>query len=334
MQPGPHNDVTDVAGVCVGHHTLSPPALTGVTVLVPPPGTTGGVDVRGAAPGTRETDLLDPLNLVNAVDAIVLSGGSAYGLAAADGVMTALEQAGRGWPVPGGVVPIVPAAVIFDLGRGEFAARPDARAGAAAFAARSTGPVPLGAIGAGAGAVAGVLRGGVGSASIVLPSGASVAALVVVNSAGSVVDPHTGELYASRHCLTADHLAGGPVPEEGLVAYRNLVSERRAALEIGTATTIGVVVTDYALTKAQCTKLAGIGHDGMARAIDPVHTMFDGDTLFGLATGARAAPTPAEAYDLLEAAATCVTRAVGRAIIAAAPGGPAPTYAELLGPLG
>lgn len=331
MQPGPHNDVTDVAGVCVGHHTLSSPALSGVTVLVPPMGTTGGVDVRGAAPGTRETDLLDPVNTVNLVDAVVLSGGSAYGLATADGVMTALEQAGRGWSVMGGVVPIVPAAVIFDLGRGDFAARPGAAAGAAAVAACSSDAVALGSIGAGTGAIAGVLRGGVGSASAVLPSGATVAALVVANPAGSVVDPRTGELYASRHADPADHLPMGRGSDEGLVAYQGLLRERRAALEIGTATTIGVVITDYTLSKAQCTKLAAIGHDGLARAIDPVHTMFDGDTLFGLATGERGEPTPAEAYDLLEAAATCVTRAVGRAVVAAGAGGPAPTYAELLG---
>ena len=127
-RPGPHNDITDVAGVCVGHHTLTDDrSLTGVTVVVPPKGTTAGVDVRGAAPGTRETDLLDPVNLVDAVDAVVLSGGSAYGLATADGVMAALEEDGRGWPIAGGVVPIVPAAVVFDLGRGgDIAARPGA----------------------------------------------------------------------------------------------------------------------------------------------------------------------------------------------------------------
>ena len=333
LQPGANNDVTDVEGVCVGHHSLTADgALTGVTVVVPPPGSCGGVDVRGAAPGTRETDLLDSLNSVTTVDAVVLSGGSAYGLSAAGGVMEALEREGRGWPVPGGVVPIVPAAVIFDLGRGDFALRPGPSHGFSAFAERSTEPVALGSVGAGTGAVAGGLRGGVGSASAVLPSGATVAALVVVNSAGSVVDPRSGALLAARLGSAADSLPGWAVERDRLDAYLELLREQRAALETGTATTIGVVVTDYALTKAQCARLAGIGHDGLARAIDPVHTMVDGDTLFGLATGTRGAPSPAEAFDLLEVAAGCVSRAVGRAIAAAAPGGPAPTYTEMLGP--
>lgn len=333
LEPGAHNDVTDVEGVCVGHHTMTAGgALTGVTVVVPPPGSCGGVDVRGAAPGTRETDLLDAVNAVSAVDAVVLGGGSAYGLSAASGVMEALEQEGRGWPVPGGVVPIVPAAVIFDLGRGDFTRRPGPEHGLRAFAGRTGEPVPLGSVGAGTGAIAGGLRGGVGSASVTLPSGATVAALVVVNSGGSVVDHRSGELLAARYGCAADDLPGGAVREDLLDAYLDLQRERRAALEIGTATTIGVVVTDYALTKAQCARLAGIGHDGLARAIDPVHTMFDGDTLFGLATGAKGEPTPAQSFDLLDAAATCVSRAVARAVTAASPGGPAPTYTEMFDP--
>ena len=331
LVPGAHNDVTDVEGVCVGHHTMTADgALTGVTVVVPPPGTCAGVDVRGAAPGTRETDLLDPRNAVGTVDAVVLTGGSAFGLGAVGGVMDVLEQEGRGWPVPGGVVPIVPAAVIFDLGRGDFSRRPGPRDGSLAYAARSTDLVPLGSVGAGTGAVAGGLRGGVGSASAVLPSGATVAALVVVNSAGSVVDLRSGELLAAGLADTADDLPRGAVERERLDADVELQRERRAALEIGTATTIGVVVTDYALSKAQCGRLAAIGHDGLARAINPVHTMFDGDTLFGLATGGRGEPTPAQSFDLFDAAAGCVARAVARAITAAAPGGPAPTYTEML----
>ncbi|HHU10324.1 MAG TPA: P1 family peptidase [Intrasporangiaceae bacterium] len=332
-RPGPHNDITDVAGVCVGHHTLTDDrSLTGVTVVVPPKGTTAGVDVRGAAPGTRETDLLDPVNLVDAVDAVVLSGGSAYGLATADGVMAALEEDGRGWPIAGGVVPIVPAAVVFDLGRGgDITARPGAAHGRAAYAAASSDPVPLGSVGAGTGALAGALRGGVGSASAVLPSGATVAALVVANPVGSVVDPRTGELFSARFATAADDLPGGPAQDEARTAYQQLLRERREAFEIGAATSIGVVVTDLTLTKAQCRKLAAIGHDGLARAIDPVHTMFDGDTIFGLATGERGAPNPVELFDLLEAAATCVTRAVGRAVVRAEPDGPAPAYRQVFG---
>ena len=331
--PGPNNDLTDVAGVCVGHHTMTEDgSLTGVTVVVPPPGTTAGVDVRGAAPGTRETDLLDPVNLVDAVDAVVLSGGSAYGLAAADGVMAALEEDGRGWPIAGGVVPIVPAAVVFDLGRGgDITARPGAAQGRAAYAAATSDQVPLGSVGAGTGALAGPLRGGVGSASATLPGGATVAALVVVNPVGSVVDPRTGELHSARFATAADDLPAGPAQDAARTAYQQLLRERREAFEIGAATSIGVLVTDLTLTKAQCRKLAAIGHDGLARAIDPVHTMFDGDTLFGLATGERAAPNPVELFALLDAAATCVTRAVGRAVVRAEPGGPAPTYREIFG---
>jgi putative pantetheine hydrolase len=307
-------------------------ALTGVTVVVPPPGTTGGVDVRGAAPGTRETDLLDPVNLVDRVDAVVLSGGSAFGLAAADGVMAALEEEGRGWPVTGGVVPIVTAAVIFDLGRGgDLRARPGSAQGRTAYTARHGGPVPLGSVGAGTGAVAGGLRGGVGSASAVLPSGATVAALVVANPAGSVVDPASGELYAMRQAVPADGLDAVRVDAQRLAAYRDLQQERRRALAVGAATTLAVVVTDLALTKSQCARLAAVGHDGMARAIDPVHTIFDGDTVFALATGRRAAPTAAETFDLHEAAAGCVARAIARAVRMTTPGGPVPTYAEMLG---
>ena len=265
-------------------------------------------------------------------DAVVLAGGSAYGLAAADGVMAALEDEGRGWPVGVGVVPIVPGAVIFDLGRGgDLRARPGAQSGRAAYEACTAAAVPLGSVGAGTGAVAGGLCGGVGAASLVLPSGATVAALVVVNSAGSVVDPTTGRLYALRTSLAQDGHREAPVSAEALDAYVLMQRERRAALEVGAATTLAVVVTDHALTKAQCTRLASIGHDGMARAIDPVHTMFDGDAVFALATGARGEPTPAQTFDLLEAAAGCVARAIGRAVLAAAPGGPAPTYAEMFG---
>lgn len=313
-------------------------ALTGVTVIVPPIGTRGSVDVRGGAPGTRETDLLDPVAKVDRVDAVVFAGGSAYGLAAAGGVMEALEDQGRGWAItqsPGGVVPIVPSAVIFDLARGgDFAAqRPDREAGMAAFDAATADPVALGSVGAGTGAEAGGLRGGIGSASAVLPSGATVAALLVVNPAGSVVDPTTGRLYADRFALEGGP-RGGDVRAEGRDAYNRLLEKRRAALGLGQATTIGVIVTDYALSKAQCAKLASIGHDGLARAIDPVHTMLDGDTLFGLATGSfrqgeGSEPDLGEEFDLLSAAASCVARAVARAVLEAAPGGSAPTYREM-----
>ena len=317
MQPGPTNTLTDVPGIRVGHHTaVGSGWLTGTTVvLTPDGGAVGGVDVRGGGPGTRETDLLDPRNHVERVDAVVLCGGSAYGLAAADGVMERLGTAGRGVVVgarPGETVPIVPAAVVFDLGRGgEFARRPDAAFGAAAYDAAvsgaGAGPVAQGAVGAGTGAVAGGLKGGVGSASVRLADGTTVAALVVVNAVGATADPATGELYGARFGLPGEF--GLALPTEGPVPGLGTVP--------ALATTIGVIATDAALTKAQCAKVAGVGHDGLARAVRPVHSMFDGDTLFTLATGAAAAPAPAALHDLLTAAADCVSRAVVHAMLAA-----------------
>ena len=330
MQPGPTNTLIDVPGVHVGHHTLTGAGwLTGTTVvLAPAGGAVGGVDVRGGGPGTRETDLLDPRNVVERVDAVVLCGGSAYGLAAADGVVRALGAAGRGFPVgagPGEVVPIVPAAVIFDLGRGGvFGHHPDASSGAAAVAAAGGEPVRQGAVGAGTGAVAGSLKGGVGSASAVLADGTTVAALVVVNAAGSAVDPATGELYGARFGLPGE-FGDLRAPTAAEVTAAALTAPAPTL-----ATTIGVIATDATLTKAQCAKTAGIGHDGLARAIRPVHTMRDGDTLFTLATGTRPAP-PLD--DLLTAAGDCVTRAVVHAMLAArtvrTPGGTWPAYREV-----
>ena len=218
---------------------------------------------------------------------------------------------------PGEVVPIVPAAVLFDLGRGGvFGRHPDAALGAAAYDAASV-ELSSGAVGAGTGARAGGLKGGVGSASFRLPSGATVGALVAVNAFGSTVDPATGELYAARHCLPGD------LPEMRSPDAAEVDAARSAAAALPTpfrpalATTIGVIATDATLTKAQCAKVSGIGHDGLARAVNPVHTMFDGDTIFTLATGSAPAPDPVALHELLEAAATCVTRAVARAMLAA-----------------
>ncbi|MFW5469214.1 P1 family peptidase [Knoellia sp. CPCC 206435] len=317
-QPGRHNAITDVAGVLVGHVTRDEPGrLTGVSVVVPPPGTTGGVDVRGGAPGTRETDLLDPTCLVDRVDAVVLSGGSAFGLATADGVMQAAYAAGLGWPVgaPDDVVPIVPAAVVFDLGRGGgFLHYPDAADGRAAFDAATDGPVALGALGAGTGARAGGLRGGVGSASAVV-DGVRVGALVVVNAMGSPCD-RDGSLYAVRSGL-ADEFAHVPVPDPALAqAYWAERAAEEDTLRAGTATTIGVVATDATLSKVQCRALARVSHDGLARALSPVHTAYDGDTLFALATGERPAPSDLDLVRLQTVAADCVTRAVGHAMLA------------------
>lgn len=310
----------------VGHaQRIGDGALTGTTVVLPgPDGAVAGVDVRGGGPGTRETDALDPRTLVDRVHAVVLSGGSAYGLAAATGVMDALGTAGIGFRVGGPgeasgatgnvpwVVPIVPAAVVFDLGRGgDFRARPDAALGAEAYAAAADAPGPAGVVGAGTGAVVGGLKGGVGTATAVTDAG-RVTALVVVNAAGSAVDPRTGELWAARH-LTDEDRRPPELPDDRAALLERL---RAAAAPPSLNTTIGVVWTDVTLTVAQCSKLAAVGHDGLARAVRPVHGMTDGDTLFGLAECDGPAPDLWGLQALLTAGADAVTRAIGDAVLA------------------
>ncbi len=334
MQTGATNSIVDVAGLRVGQHTrVGDGWLTGTTVvLAPDEGAVAGVDVRGGGPGTRETDLLDPRNLVERVHAICLSGGSAFGLAAADGVMRERYAAGVGFTLgaPGEVVPIVPAAVIFDLGRGgDFTAVPDASFGEAACAAASADSPQLGVVGTGTGAQAGGLKGGVGSASVRLPGGATVAALVAVNAVGSCVDPRTGELYGARHLAPVDLQGEGPAGDTAsrlsAPTAQELASAKAEAQQSPRArrfpsvlaTTIGVIATDVGLTKSQCARVAGSGHDGMARAINPIHTMYDGDTLFALATGDKVAPSAQEFHVLLTAAAEVVTRAIVRGMLAA-----------------
>jgi len=307
MRPGPLNALTDVPGLRVGHAQVEG-GLSGTTVvLAPADGAVAGVDVRGAAPGTRETDLLRPDTTVQRVHAIVLSGGSAYGLAAADGVMARLEAAGVGFPVPGGVVPIVPAAVVFDLGRGGvFGARPTAATGAAAFDAATEGPVAQGVVGAGTGAVVGGRKGGIGTASAMLDDGVTVAALVVLNAVGSAIDPATGLPHGLRAGLDGEFGSVAPV-----------TPAPPPAPVPGTATTLAVVATDVTLDKAGASRLAMMGHDGLARAIVPIHTVMDGDTIFGLATTARPAPAVEQLFALHAAAAEVVTRAVVHAVLAA-----------------
>jgi L-aminopeptidase/D-esterase-like protein len=255
--------------------------LTGTTVVLAREGAVGGVDVRGGGPGTRETDLLHPATTVERVHAVVLTGGSAYGLAAANGVMTALEAAGIGFPVglePHQVVPIVPAAVLFDLGRGGvFSNRPTDEFGALAMAAATTNQPATGCVGAGTGALCGGIKAGFGYAETQLPSGISVAAAVVVNAAGSAVDPTTGRLWADHRQLLAT-----PTDLE-----RDALATAYAAAQTSYATTIGVILTDAILSKAQASKLAAVAHDGMARAIRPIHSMLDGDTVFCLASSHR-----------------------------------------------
>ncbi|MEU2717929.1 P1 family peptidase [Streptomyces sp. NPDC007205] len=334
--------ITDVAGVRVGHATRSGDGwLTGTTVvLAPEGGAVVAVDVRGGGPGTRETDALDPRNVVQRVDAVVLTGGSAYGLDAASGVMAWLEEQGRGVRVgadPAHVVPVVPAACVFDLGRGgNFRARPDAATGRAAVeAAAGSAPgarVAEGCVGAGTGAVAGRIKGGVGTASAVLDSGITVAALVVVNAAGSVIEPETGALYGEL-------LQGRVEYPEGRVhedVRRRLAETAAENAPPPLNTTLAVVATDAGLSKAQAQKLAGTAHDGIARAVRPVHLMNDGDTVFALATGARSlSEHPLELNGILAAGADVVTRAIVRGVRAAesvvGPGGRWPSYGELYG---
>ncbi|WP_346161922.1 P1 family peptidase [Streptomyces bangladeshensis] len=334
--------LTDVAGLRVGHATRSGGGwLTGTTVvLAPEGGAVAAVDVRGGGPGTKETDALDPRNVVRKVDAVVLTGGSAYGLDAASGVMAWLEEQGRGVPVgpdPAHVVPVVPAACVFDLGRGgDFRARPDAATGRAAVeAAAADAPgarVAQGCVGAGTGAVAGLLKGGVGTASTVLGSGITVAALVVANAAGSVLDPETGVLYGELFRGRVEY----PEARVHEAARRRLAEAAAGNAPAPLNTTLAVVATDADLTKAQAQKLAGTAHDGIARAVRPVHLLHDGDTVFALATGARPLGThPLALNDVLAAGADLVTRAIVRAVRAAesvdGPGGTWPSYGELYG---
>ena len=276
--------ITQVRGLEVGQFT-DPRRPTGCSVVIARTGAVGGVDVRGAAPGTRETDLLDPANLVGVVHAVLLTGGSAWGLDAAGGVMRWLEEEGVGLYVgsaPGQVVPIVPAAVLFDLHLGDARLRPDAAAGYAACQAAGD-EIAQGNAGAGAGATVGKLfgmpyamKGGIGTASVTV-DGVTVGALIAVNALGDVVDTATGQPIAGARTEDGQQLRGSVVAA--------LAGDKPLALLAGANTTIGVVATDAPLTKAQCQRLAGAGHDGLARAIRPVHTMSDGDTLFALSTG-------------------------------------------------
>lgn len=331
MHPGRTNTLTDVAGLRVGHAT-DLERLTGTTVIFCEAGAVAGVDVRGSAPGTRETALLDPVHLVDRVHAVVLSGGSAFGLETAGGVMRVLARKGVGLPVGGGrVVPIVPAAILFDLGRGRVDRPPDADDGEAAVLAALTpagrDAVPQGNVGAGTGAVAGGLKGGLGSASVVLEGVGTVAALVAVNALGLPCDPRTGELYARFLELEGEFGVGRPRSDDpGLP----LPDPLRGPLEVGQQTTIGVVATDLPLTKTQATKVAQMAHDGLARALRPSHTMFDGDLLFALATGEGDPPDPQLLTRLGSAAADAVSRAVLHAILRAESDGPFQSYLDRL----
>jgi len=319
---GKHNAITDVAGIMVGNFT-SPEAASGVTVILCQEDAIAGVDVRGSAPGTRETDLLAPCNLVERVQAVVLTGGSVYGLSTADGVVRWLAGKGRGFPLQDGhVAPIVPAAALFDLGRGkEYVPPVGPEWGRIACESARSGPVPAGNVGAGTGAVAGGIKGGLGTASEILDSGITVGALVAVNSLGSVISPVTGIPWEIHMEIDG---------ELGPLARTAVRLPEATETVSSTNTTIGVVACDAVLTKAQAQKVAQMAHDGLARSIRPSHTMFDGDTLFSLATGKRAlpetpgffaAPMAVSVNEVGRAAADCLSRAIIRAVVEASSSG-------------
>ena len=317
-RPGPLNLITDIAGLRVGN--ASDGVLkSGCTVVLADAPFTASVQVMGGAPGTRETDLLDPDKSVAAVDALVLSGGSAYGLDACSGVADGLRVAGRGFRVGSALIPLVPGAILFDLLNGgdkDWVTNPYRALGAAALAAARPGAFALGSIGAGTGALTGMLKGGLGSASLVLGNGVTVGALVAVNPVGSTNTPGNRHFWAAPFEIGAEFGGLGPDPRAGLCAP--LVSRKAGLVAERANTTIAIVATDAALTKAQCKRLAISAHDGIARAIVPSHTPDDGDLVFALATGAVVV-APADLSPIGAAAALCLARAIARAVYHATP---------------
>ncbi len=315
MQPGPRNLITDVAGLKVGH-AANARIKTGVTVLLGEAPFVAAVHVMGGAPGTRETDLLAPDKLVREVDALVLSGGSAFGLDAASGVADGLRAQGRGFQVGPVRVPIVPGAILFDLLNGgdkDWAENPYKALGRMALEAAGTG-FGLGTVGCGTGATTSGLKGGLGSASLVLESGITVGALVGVNALGSAVERGGPRFWAGAWEMEGE-FGGLGGPERTDPGF-----EPSPDKQAGEATTIAIVATDAALDPAQCQRMAVAAHDGMARALVPSHTPFDGDLVFAAATGAKPLSDPLlDPFRIGHAAATCLARAIARGVHAATP---------------
>ena len=319
----PHGSMTDVGGLRVGHFT-DDRRPTGCTVVLFDHGATTGVDVRGSAPGTRETDLLHPINTVKEVNALVLSGGSAFGLDTAGGVMRWLEEHGQGYRMGPIVVPIVPAAILFDLQIGDPKIRPNERSGFAACEAASNSTVAEGNVGAGAGATVGKLFGprsamksGLGTASMTIgDTGFIVGAIVAVNAVGDVRSYRTGHI-----------LAGARGPNGFLDSMAQIAQGALHHAKSGTNTTIGIIATNAALTKTEMTKVAQLAHDGYARTINPAHTAFDGDTIFASATGS--ASGHASVTTIGAVAAEVMARAVNRAVITATSIQGYPAYRDL-----
>lgn len=327
FHPGPANLITDVNGLLVGNADDAG-LKSGVTVLTSEQPFTASVHVMGGAPGTRDTDALAPDKLVDQVDALVLSGGSAFGLDAASGVMDALAAAGRGFAVGPARVPIVPAAILFDLlngGRKDWDVNPYRKLGERALAAAGD-TFAIGSVGAGTGATAADVKGGLGSATLVLPSGATVGALVAANPVGAVATPDLSHLWAGA--FEIENEFGGRGPAASLYPTRSLFAVKTASAQENT--TIAIVATDAPLSKAQAHRMAIAAHDGIARATMPAHTPFDGDLVFAAATGA--CDVPVDMALIGHAAAICLSRAIGRAVFAAqpAPGDQKPCWSSKL----
>ncbi|GFE49471.1 peptidase T4 [Roseobacter cerasinus] len=331
MIPGPRNLITDVPGLRVGNaedHSLK----SGCTVVTADQPFTASAHVMGGAPGTRETDLLAPDKSVSEIDALVLSGGSAFGLEAASGVVDALRATGRGYPVGRARVPIVPAAILFDLLNGgdkEWHQNPYPALGRTAFETASEDFV-FGTAGAGTGALTAMLKGGLGSASLRLPDGTTVGALAAANPLGAVTTPGDRYFYAAPFEIDGEFGGLGPDPASGL--GRDLTSRKHAAFFDRANTTIAVVATNAHLTKPQCHRVAVAAHDGIARACVPAHTPGDGDLVFALSTGKSAQTTPTQDISLIgHAASLCLSRAIARAVYEAmpAPGDLLPCWKDL-----
>jgi L-aminopeptidase/D-esterase-like protein len=323
-----NNAITDIPGIEVGQ-SQDEQALTGCTVILCRKWAVGGVDVRGSIPGTRETDLLNQVNLVDKVHAVVLAGGSAFGLDAASGVMKYLAEQKIGYSVGAYRVPIVPAAILFDLGLGKSDRHPDAEMGYAAAAAATAGPVAEGNVGAGTGAsvgkifgMAGAMKSGLGSACLETGGGVRVGAIVAVNAFGDVLDPETGQIIAGARptSLGPLKLGGAGAFADTLKVMQTLAGRTILNLATGGNTVIAVVATNAKFNKVQATKVAQMAQDGLARTIRPAHSMMDGDTVFALATGQRKADvSTVGAY-----AAEVLVQAILRAVRAAKPAGGLP----------
>jgi D-aminopeptidase len=315
MKAGPTNSICDIAGIRVGN-AQDASLKSGTTVVVGDTPFVASVAVMGGAPGTRETDLLAPDKSVAAVDALVLSGGSAYGLDACSGVVDGLRADGRGFRIGAALIPLVPGAILFDLLNGgdkDWAENPYRALGLAAYHAAKT-EVQIGTIGAGTGALTAMLKGGLGTASLQLPDGSMVAALVAANPVGAVTTPGDRHFYAAPFEMNGEFGGIGPDPASGLGLSRE--SRKMSAMSARANTTIAIIATDATLTKAECHRVATAAHDGIARACVPAHTPNDGDLVFALSTGARPA---ADVLLVGHAAALCLSRAIARAVYAATP---------------